>query len=209
MTDQHNAVAEDAPPDHWTALTDRQRDILRVAESLFSERGYKATTIRGISDALGLKPGSLYSHIESKEQLLYGIMLTVADLFCEHAAAAELSGGSARQRVRKYMLGHLEVLATHRAMATILVFDWRSLAPEQATQIKARRDAGEESLRRILADGVEAGEFVPDAVRWGRLVILSALNWATQWYDPDGPLSFEEIADKLCDTALHGLLAAA
>lgn len=44
--------------------------VLRVAEQLFSERGYKAVTLRDIADELGMRPASLYNHAPGgKEQL--------------------------------------------------------------------------------------------------------------------------------------------
>ncbi|HYT25976.1 MAG TPA: helix-turn-helix domain-containing protein [Actinomycetota bacterium] len=44
----------------------RRRQIEEVASSLFSERGYAATSMRDIARALDLQGGSLYAHIPSK-----------------------------------------------------------------------------------------------------------------------------------------------
>jgi hypothetical protein len=41
--------------------------------------------------------------------------------------------------------------------------------------------------------------------RWGALVVLSTLNWTFEWYSPDGPLSADEVADRLVDVVLSGL----
>ena len=40
--------------------------IVDAAVRIFSERGYNATTMRDIAKAVGILPGSLYAHIESK-----------------------------------------------------------------------------------------------------------------------------------------------
>jgi AcrR family transcriptional regulator len=50
--------------------TSRQRDLLRVAARLFSERGYHAVGINDISGALGLTGPAFYRHYVSKEALL-------------------------------------------------------------------------------------------------------------------------------------------
>ena len=46
--------------------------IADVAVKLFGEHGYTGTTMRDIAEAVGVLPGSLYAHIDSKETLLLG-----------------------------------------------------------------------------------------------------------------------------------------
>ena len=47
-----------------------KNQILDVALDLFSIRGYEATSISQIADALGLRKASLYSHFASKQDIL-------------------------------------------------------------------------------------------------------------------------------------------
>ena len=44
--------------------------IYEVATRLFGDQSYPATSMRDISQAVGILPGSLYSHISGKEALL-------------------------------------------------------------------------------------------------------------------------------------------
>jgi AcrR family transcriptional regulator len=48
--------------------------ILDGARELFVERGYAGTSIRDISERVGMTKGSLYYHFESKEQLLSALL---------------------------------------------------------------------------------------------------------------------------------------
>mgnify|MGYP003293866560 CR=1 FL=1 len=48
--------------------------ILDVALDLFSIRGYEATSISQIADAVGLRKASLYSHFASKQDIVNGII---------------------------------------------------------------------------------------------------------------------------------------
>lgn len=48
--------------------------VLRAAERLFSQRGYKAVTMRDIANEVGMKPASLYNHApKGKEDLFIAI----------------------------------------------------------------------------------------------------------------------------------------
>ena len=51
---------------------------------LFAQKGYHGTSIGDIAEALGVQKGSLYSHIASKEDLLYSVIHEV------HLAGREL-----------------------------------------------------------------------------------------------------------------------
>ena len=59
-------------------------DIIKdVAIRLFSERGYPVIGMRDLSEAVGILPGSLYAHIESKEKLLLDIVTSGVQNFTE------------------------------------------------------------------------------------------------------------------------------
>jgi len=58
--------------------------IADVAVRLFGEHGYTGTTMRDIAEAVGVLPGSLYAHIDSKETLLLEIVKDgIAERFAE------------------------------------------------------------------------------------------------------------------------------
>ena len=44
--------------------------ILKTALKLFSAKGYKATTVRDISGAMGVKQSALYNHFKNKDEIL-------------------------------------------------------------------------------------------------------------------------------------------
>ena len=185
--------------------TPRKLQILDVAARLFSEKGYRDTSMRDISEVMGLKAGSLYSHISSKDELLYRLMLNVADKLCDAAAEAEKGEGTAKERLERFIYLQLDLLREHREEITILLFEWRFLNEEQSREIISRRDAGEKSLRNILRSGVKSGEFVSGSEKWGAFAILSVTNWAHQWYATSGELSTAQIAARFSELLCDGL----
>ena len=44
--------------------------ILRTSLKLFSSKGYKATTVRDIAGAMGVKQSALYNHFKNKDEIL-------------------------------------------------------------------------------------------------------------------------------------------
>lgn len=63
--DGQAVIGSDAP-----ARTDTRARILEVAAELFATKGYAGTSVRDISEALGVTKAALYYHFASKEEIL-------------------------------------------------------------------------------------------------------------------------------------------
>jgi TetR/AcrR family transcriptional regulator, cholesterol catabolism regulator len=182
-----------------------REDILTAAEALFERFGYHGTSMRQLADAIGLKAGSLYSHISSKEELLCAIVDRIAWQILAACRSAGEMNASPRERLRAFIIGHLECMARQPKMANVLLLEWRSLPPARKEAIRKMRDETERILAKIITDGQKAGEFRSVEVKWIRFVLLSAVNWTSQWFDPKGPNTPEEIADGFLDVILSGI----
>ncbi|HEY8393340.1 MAG TPA: TetR/AcrR family transcriptional regulator [Thermaerobacter sp.] len=186
----------------------RREEILAVAGELFRQKGYHATSMQDIAERLRLQRGSLYAHIDSKEELLFEIVDRAAGRFLDAIEQARRSGRTPAEQLRLALRAHMTVLAEYRDTATVFFHEWRFLREELRRRILEKRDLYEQRWRQIIAEGVERGEFRPVDERFGALLALSAVNWAYHWYSPEGPLSPEQVADQFADLILDGLRAA-
>ena len=82
---------------------------------------------------------------------------------------------------------------------------WRSLGTERKAAILERRDAYERRFRDLIASGIASGEFRMTDPRLAAMLVLGALNSIATWYDPDGRLPAERIADYAADLAVRTL----
>lgn len=185
----------------------RELELRQTATRLFRERGFHATSMQDLAEALGMNRGSLYHYITAKDDLLWAIVTEALDAL-EAQVRPELEGpGRGLERIRRAIGAHLRFAADHRDELSLLQIELRALAPERRRSLIERRDRYERLWRAALAAGVADGSFRPLDVRLAGIVILSACNWFTQWYRPDGPLSLEELADALADLLIDGLRA--
>ena len=183
----------------------RKDQIYEAAERLFSERGYHATTMRDIARELQIEGGSLYSHISGKQELLFEIVLRGSEQFLRAAREAIAMGGPACARLRELMRRHLAIMAESTPRAIVHFHEWRHLDLERQAAIRARRDQYESYVRRIIRDGVDAGEFAPHDERLIGLHVLSLLNWTYQWYTPGGTWNADDLADRFFALLMRGL----
>lgn len=52
-----------------TRKTDTKQKILKVSSALFSEHGYKGTSVRKIASEVGIRESALYNHFKNKEEI--------------------------------------------------------------------------------------------------------------------------------------------
>src|SRR5687768_17477395 len=184
---------------------DRKEQIFSTARSLFSERGYRATTVRDIARGMNLQAGSLYAHIESKEDVLWEIVDRAAGQFLAAVEPIAHSGRSATEKLREMVRAHVEVVADNLDDATVFLHEWKYLSQERQALVKAQRNLYESLYRQVIEGGIEAGEFAPCDPKMAALLVLSTVNWLPQWYKPEGPLSAAEVADRFSEMVLRGL----
>ncbi|MFC7440369.1 TetR/AcrR family transcriptional regulator [Laceyella putida] len=182
----------------------RREEILAIACRLFSQKGYHGTTIRDISEACGILAGSLYAHINTKEDLLFEITDRGADAFLRSLTPIVESDVPARQKLKLAVRAHIQVVEANLEAATVFFHEWKALTGERFSQIQEKRDQYEGLWATILAEGVREGIFQLQDEKFARLLVLSVGNWIYQWYRPDGELSAEEIADRFVSLMLHG-----
>lgn len=190
------------------AAPSRRRAIEDVASSLFRQHGYAGTSVRDIARALDIQGASLYAHVTSKEDVLWAIVDRAAADFeaaVEQAAAYARPGAGAAERVAAFVAAHVTVIARDPELASVFVHEWRHLTGARRARILERRDAYEERLRAVIAEGMATGELLPTDPAVAATFILSALNGLATWYAPGGRLPPDRIADYYADFAVRAL----
>src|SRR5947199_5686406 len=184
-------------------MAGRRSDLTREAARLFAEKGYHGTSTRELAEAMGMRKGSLYAHMESKQDLLWEIARDGAEAFHE-ALDAIPEDLSAVEKIRLALAAHLGVIAEQLDVATVFVREWRYLEGERRDRFVAERRRYEERVRRLFRDGVEEGDLRTDLdVPTAALLFLSAANWAYTWLRPGADT--ELLADRLYATLLDGM----
>ena len=183
----------------------RRDELLLAAERLFSERGYEATSVREIADALSIKAGSLYTHIATKEDLLWEILSRAADRFFEAVQPIVEADLVTVEKLRRLIAAHVRVITQSATAAAVYSTEWRHLTEPRRGEFAARRDTYEQMVRGLVHDAIREGSFGDVDEKFATLSILSSINWIYQWYRPDGPMTPEEIARRITDLLFNGL----
>ncbi|TSA00550.1 MAG: TetR/AcrR family transcriptional regulator [Rhodocyclaceae bacterium] len=183
--------------------TNRRAAIVRAAGRLFQEKGYPATTIRDIANAVGMRSGSPFYHFRTKHDMLRAVVLEGIGTMSEAVARAANSGKSPRAVFEAMLRAHLGQLLGEqgRDFAATLLHESRHLDPEELVEVVAFKDRYEAMWQKALQDLKRAG-LIADDSQVARLFLMGALNWTVQWYRPDGPKNIEQIARQLANFLL-------
>lgn len=72
-----------------TGRGNTKQEILEAALELFSVQGYAATSISQITEAVGIRKASLYSHFENKQAILDALIETTLEQYERHSIFAK------------------------------------------------------------------------------------------------------------------------
>lgn len=180
------------------ATRNTRDDVVQAAGRLFADKGYHGTSMRELGKELGLLGSSLYSHVDSKQDLLVAVVRDGARLFSASAEEALSVDGSAADQMRALIAGHVDVVVDNIEVARTFLNEARMLEPEYRQRVLEERDAYEAAFRQVLARGVKDGSFRSDIdPKTASIFILSMLNAVERWYRPSGDLDRSQLVDEL------------
>lgn len=180
--------------------------IVRAAAELFGRQSYPATSIRDIANAVGVLPGSLYAHIESKEALLLEIVDTGIGEYLDAVSRAARAHEGAGDRFLAMVRAHLGIVARNPEQTLVVFRQWRYLSEPAQSVVRRRRKQYEQLFTDVVEAGVRDGAFAPGIdVRIAVLSVLGALNWTPEWLSSSGPRSVDEVARELAGAMVNGV----
>ncbi|RJF95451.1 TetR/AcrR family transcriptional regulator [Noviherbaspirillum saxi] len=172
--------------------------ILHAAARLFRERGYQATTVRDIAEAVGILSGSLFYHFRSKAEILLEIMREAALSLCLRAEDVLTRTEDPAERLKQIIDIELEWMVgdIKKDYLAVLVFEWREV-PESAMPEFTRLRVRYHSIwRNVLEQYDEAVPLRIPADAAAR-ILHGALMGAMTWFRTSGRYSTKEFRDML------------
>lgn len=162
--------------------------ILKAAAKLFRDQGYVATTLRQIADASGIQAGSIYYHFRSKDEILAEILdvgIDEVQKAVEERLSRLAANANARQKIAAAIEGHLMGLLQHGDFTSASIRVYGQLPAELKRSNQTRRAKYSQFWDGLLAEAEQRGELRKGVdLHIARLVILGAVNWTVEWYDP-------------------------
>jgi AcrR family transcriptional regulator len=148
-----------------TDLTDKQIQILEVAETLFAEKGFDGTSIRDISKAAKINIAMVSYYFGSKEHLLEALILYKTSGLKELLVNLIEEDLEPVEKINKLIELYINRINCHKGIYRILHFELASkkrvLDMQSFSEIKK---ANLKSLELIIQEGQDKGVFRKDVI---------------------------------------------
>lgn len=181
-------------------------DILDAAAQVFRQKGFHGASMADIADAVKLQKASLYHHVSSKQEILLALLDRALEMLFEQVDVVAKLPLSADEKLRQMVQIYLRLLAENSDLSSVLLFEHRSLEPDQHKRHIPNRDRFEALWRDVIQDGVQSGLFACEDVSLAARGLMGIMNWTLTWFRSNGSLSIEQVADQYTSMYLNGLL---
>lgn len=188
-----------------TAPATQQRErIQHIAAKLFAERGYRAIGVAEIGDAVGLGRGALYYHINSKEELLFNIVVRYIEDLVIFGQGTLQKEPDPRQRIRRLSRYLMRVIAQNLPEMTVCFREADALTGQRHKLVSDLHQQYQDVWHQTFKDGEAKGYFksLPLVALKG---ILGMYFYSFLWFKPSGKHTSDEIADIFADMVLKVL----
>ncbi|MHB1121675.1 MAG: TetR/AcrR family transcriptional regulator [Ramlibacter sp.] len=167
--------------------------VLDEAARLFRTRGFEGTSVREIAKAVGMLPGSLYCHFETKEALLVAVYVKGVQQIIEAVQSAVADVEDPWERLEAACVAHLEAILHDDDYAQVVVRVRPADVPVAHESLIELRNSYEDLFAGLIRDlplarGTDR--------RVLRLMLMGAMNWSQTWYRPGGRFNPRAIARK-------------
>jgi AcrR family transcriptional regulator len=182
--------------------------VTRAASELMAARGYHGTSMRDVAKAVGIQMASLYYYHASKQELLVHLMrTTLEDLRRSVEEAMEGAGPDPIDQLDAGLRAHIAFHVERRDDVIITDSELRALEDENRPMILDLRDQYQNLVRAAIQRGVERGELEGGRIGIVTTGVMTMCTDVALWYDPNGPLSVDGVADEILRFVMRGLRA--
>lgn len=183
---------------------ERKNEIINQATELFKVKGYSATSMRDIAASVGIEAPSLYSHYQSKEEILQKICFGMAHKFLdnleESQKAQELSPG---KQLHEIIKKHVLLITNNLGQVAVFWNEWRYMSEPHFSDFVKMQRTYEKGLKEIIDRGIDSGEFNRVNSTFTTMAILSSLNGIQKWHNYT--LSPEIMAENFAQLFIEGI----
>ncbi len=161
--------------------------------------------MRDLSRASGMSLAGLYYYFQSKERLLFLIQKHTFTTIVERLKERLASDIDPQQRIRIFILNHLEYFLANPASMKVLSHEADALKNGFASEVAAIK----REYYRIcvgLMDDLKRERGLEFSTRIAVLSLFGMMNWIYTWHNPRVDADAKQIAKEMGDIFLRGVM---
>lgn len=186
-------------------MTTRKENILQISANLFRKKGYKATSMRTIAEAVGMQAASMYNHIKSKQQILEMLLMSMAEHFTEGMIVIKHTERTAEEKLEQLIKLHVKLTIEHTDAIALIAAEWVHLEEPARSEYLKLRTQYERDFKAILEQGKQEGLFKNIDTEIMLFSTLSTLRWLYSWYSRNPTYNVTKLQEHITDCLISGI----
>lgn len=182
----------------------KRRAILRASAALFSEQGFRETSLNDIASALNVTKPTLYYYVKNKDDILFQCLHTALEDLELRISLLDQAGTSGLEKLEQFVEAFITLFDDElgRCVARPGLDPLSDAYREKIQPFYGRVDA---RLRDIISHGIEDGSIRPCDAKIAAFTLFGAMNWIIKWFDPAQGYSAADIAAQMNELFINGL----
>lgn len=187
----------------------RREEILRAASTLFSQKGYHATSVADVIAAAGISRGTFYLYFDNKDSLFLDLMEQFIQRIMDVVEVVDPSGENPTHEIYENVRRVVDVVFDHQDLTVMVLREDFGLNAEVDEKLKRFYGFVREMVEGALENGVRLG-LIREV---NQAIVATALIGAIKEVflhhlviAPDRAPPRATIAESLLDFGLRGLL---
>jgi TetR/AcrR family transcriptional regulator, cholesterol catabolism regulator len=190
-----------------TRFDRRLGQILDHATEVFCLKGYEGASMRDLSRATGMSLAGLYYYFQSKERLLFLIQKHTFTTILEKLKARLDNVTDPEQRIRIFILNHLQYFVSNQQGLKVLSHEDESLKNSLGSEIAGIKREYYRICLGLMED-LRRGRGLDFNARTAALSLFGMINWIYTWYNPRVDGNAEALAEQMGNIVLTGVTSA-
>ncbi len=179
--------------------------IIQRASSMFREKGFPATSMRDLAEAVGIEAASLYNHIQSKSDILQEIIFRIANDCNVHLEKTDDPYLDNIRKIESLIRFHVQMMLTRFDDYCVMINEWIHLSEPYLTNFTTQRRSYVQKMEAIIEAGVRDKEMKPVLPYVAMLTILSSVRGLEFWHRSGKKISAQVMEDNMVNHLIGGL----
>ena len=196
----------------WPARTKRRSAdfdgkriaIMDAATRLFRDHGYKGASLNELARLLNVTKPTIYYYFSSKDEILRSIKHHTLDEVIRMLVEVRATDLRGIDKLTEAMRRYVHILASHYGRVVVLIHD-RVLTKKSQVAIRDRTAVIDNHLFAIYDQAIAEGDLRRIERHVLHYTLFGALNWTPNWYDPEGRIPPEKLADLQVTMLVDGV----
>ena len=205
QADIQTPLAPELPAKKFPPGRVKLADALRI---LLEQKEFNAITTAEISRQAGVTEALIYKYFKDKRDLLHQVLSEYLEQYSLRVQDDLRGIKGALNKLRKLIWSHINVYATNRVFARILLIEARNHSDYYHSDTYELVRTYSDAVLAILSEGVSSGEIRDDiSIKLIRQIILGSIEQVClTGITFEREIDPEELTEQICEIVFRGII---